>query len=141
MSDQPSASRGRNLGQLIRFAIVGSFNTLLDFALLLLFVYAFHLDKYVANVLSTGICLVVSFFLNRKWTFQAGGSQVRQFIAFLIVTLLGLWVVQTLLIWGITTLLKPWLQGPLMLLIAKLVATVGSLTWNYVLYAKFVFKH
>ena len=140
MSDQTSDARRRDLGQLIRFAIVGSFNTLLDFALLFLFVYAFHLDKYVANVLSTGICLVVSFFLNKKWTFKAGGSHRRQFIAFLIVTLLGLWVVQTMLIWGGTALLNPWLQGPLLLLIAKLIATVGSLTWNYVLYAKFVFK-
>lgn len=140
MSEHPNAAGGRSLGQLIRFAIVGSFNTLLDVALLFLFVYALHLDKYLSNVLSTGICLVVSFVLNRKWTFRSDGHQARQFVAFLVVTLLGLWVVQTLLIWGVTALLRPWLEGPLLLLIAKLVATVGSLTWNYVLYAKFVFR-
>lgn len=139
MTETAGGPKVRNLGQLVRFAIVGGFNTLLDFALLFLFVYVLALDQYIANILSTGICLVISFFLNRKWTFNSDGHRGRQFALFLIVTLFGLWVVQTFLIWAASTLLRSWFDGPLLLLIAKLAATAGSLTWNYVLYARLVF--
>lgn len=136
---QPS-ERSAKLAQLIRFAIVGGFNTALDFALLFLFVYVLHMDQYLANILSTGICLVISFMLNRKWTFRSEGNQTRQFVLFLIVTLLGLWGVQTLLIWATSALLGSWLSGPVLLFVAKLVATGGSLVWNYLLYDRIVFK-
>lgn len=136
---EPS-QRSAKLGQLVRFAIVGGFNTALDFVLLFLFVYTIHMNEYVANILSTGICLVISFMLNRKWTFRSDGNQTRQFALFLIVTLLGLWGVQTLLIWATSALLGPWLSGPVLLFVAKLVATGGSLVWNYLLYDRIVFK-
>lgn len=132
--------RSRGFARLIRFAIVGSFNTLLDFVLLFLFAYGLQLNTYLSNILSTGICLVVSFFLNKRWTFRSAADPRRQFVLFLVVTLLGLWGIQTLLIWGATALLTTFLSGPLVLLLAKGVATLGSLTWNYVLYARLVFR-
>lgn len=140
MTEAAPGGRSQQLGKLLRFAVVGSFNTLLDFALLFLFVYVFGLNQYLGNVLSTGICLVISFLLNRQWTFRSGGDQRRQFVLFLIVTLVGLWGVQTALIWIVERLLGGWLEGPLLLAVAKLVATVGSLTWNYLLYDRIVFK-
>lgn len=140
MAEAAPEDRSAKLGKLVRFAIVGSFNTLLDFVLLFLFVYAAHLDTYLSNILSTGICLVISFLLNRQWTFRSDGDQRRQFILFLIVTLIGLWGVQTALIWLVERLLSGWIEGPVLLAVAKLVATVGSLTWNYLLYDRVVFK-
>lgn len=131
---------GRDLGRLLRFALVGSFNTALDFGLLFLFVYVVGTGQYLGNVLSTGLCLVVSFWLNRQWTFRAEGDRRRQFVLFLIVTLVGLWGVQTLLIWLVTLALGFWLAGPVLLLVAKAVATLGSLTWNYLLYDRVVFR-
>lgn len=132
--------RTSRYGRLVRFGIIGVFNTALDFALLFLFVYVFGLGTYLGNILSTGICLVVSFLLNRRWTFRSEDGGWRQFALFLAVTLFGLWVVQTLLIWGVTALVAPLASGPLVLLAAKAVATVGSLTWNYVLYSTVVFR-
>lgn len=140
MAEPADGSRAQKLGKLIRFALVGSFNTLLDFALLFLFVYALGLNQYLGNVLSTGICLIISFLLNRKWTFRSDGDQRRQFVLFLVVTLIGLWGVQTALIWLVEQLLGGWLEGPLLLGVAKLVATAGSLIWNYLLYDRVVFK-
>lgn len=128
------------LVKLIRFAIVGGFNTALDFVLLFLFVYAAHLNEYVGNILSTGICLVISFVLNRTWTFRSNGNQRRQFVAFLLVTLVGLWGLQTGVIYVIVEALSTWLEGPTLLLVAKLVATVASLIWNFVLYDRLVFR-
>lgn len=133
-------ARASRYGRLARFGTIGVFNTALDFALLFLFVYALGLGTYLANVASTGICLVVSFLLNRRWTFRAEDGGWRQFALFLVVTLFGLWVVQTVLIWGVSALAAPLASGPLVLLAAKAVATVGSLTWNYLLYSTVVFR-
>lgn len=62
---------------------------------------------------------------------------------FIVVTLFGLWVLQTIVIqltlplWGAL-----FSDGQLALLVAKLAATVVSLSWNYLLYAKLIFnKH
>ena len=135
MADSPR----RPFGQLIRFGLVGSFNTVLDFVLLFTFVYGLSLNTYLGNILSTGICLVVSYFLNKRWTFRSGEGSRPQFVRFLVVTLVGLWVVQTLLIWAVSALLGQFTSGAIVLLVAKAAATIGSLTWNYLLYSRFVF--
>ena len=124
-----------------RFALVGGFNTALDFGLLFLFV-SLGVDKIVANYLSTSVAFIFSFFANKTFTFKAkGGNAKREFIAFMLVTLFGLWVLQPLVIAGITAALQPTsLSDSLILLIAKLIATIVSLVWNYVLYARVVFK-
>lgn len=126
---------------MLRFALVGGFNTALDFVLLFLLVYAAHLNTYLSNVISTGICLVISFFLNKKWTFRSDGDARGQFVAFLVVTLVGLWGVQNALIWMVSGVLADVFDDALVLLIAKGVATVGSLTWNYLLYSRLVFRN
>lgn len=124
-----------------RFALVGGFNTALDFGLLFLFV-GLGVDKIVANYFSTSIAFVFSFFANKTFTFKAkGGDAKREFIAFMVVTLLGLWVLQPIIIAGVTAILHATtLNDQLILLIAKLIATVASLIWNYILYARVVFK-
>ncbi len=125
----------------IKFLIVGGANTLLDFALLFLFV-GLGLDKIVANYFSTGISMIFSFFINKSFTFKnKSEKKKRQFILFLIVTIAGLWALQPLLIWGITTLLAPYvINNELNLFIAKVIATVATLVWNYLFYSRIVFK-
>lgn len=131
----------KNKRQLLRFSVVGGINTALDFGLLFVF-KAFGLPIGFANILSTGIAFVFSFFANKKYTFKTSGTNVvREMILFVIVTLFGLWVLQTTVI----QLTLPWLTGfvkqqELALLVAKLLATVVSLIWNYLLYSRIVFK-
>ncbi len=131
----------KNKRQLLRFGVVGGINTALDFGLLFVF-KAFGLPIGFANILSTGIAFVFSFFANKKYTFKTSGTNVvREMILFVIVTLFGLWVLQT----AIIQLTLPWLTGfikqqELALLVAKLLATVVSLIWNYLLYSRIVFK-
>ena len=131
----------KNKRQLLRFSVVGGINTALDFGLLFVF-KAFGLPVGLANILSTGIAFVFSFFANKKYTFKTSGTNVvREMILFVIVTLFGLWVLQTTVI----QLTLPWLTGfvkqqELALLVAKLLATVVSLLWNYLLYSRIVFK-
>lgn len=124
-----------------RFALVGGFNTALDFGILFLFV-ALGGDKIIGNYLSTTVAFVFSFFANKTFTFKAKtGNAKREFIAFTIVTLFGLWVLQPVVILGVSAGLSPLaLSEPVLLLIAKLVATVVSLIWNYIMYSRIVFK-
>ena len=126
----------------VRFGLVGAANTALDFGLLLVLANFFAVPHVIANIISSSIAFVSSFFANKKYTFKTTGqSVVREMILFTIVTLFGLWVIQS----AIITLLTPPIQSivtndTITLVIAKLIATLASLTWNYVLYSKVVFK-
>lgn len=126
--------------QVVRFGIVGSLNTAIDFGLLLLLTSA-GLSPLVANSISSVSAFVFSFVANKKYTFKSTGANLQREIAlFVAVTLFGLLVIQNTLIW----LLQPvvaslGLDTQTSLVIAKLVATVASLTWNYVLYSRVVF--
>ncbi|OYW84711.1 hypothetical protein B7Z17_03645 [Candidatus Saccharibacteria bacterium 32-49-10] len=131
----------QKLTEKLRFGLVGGFNTLLDFGLLFALV-ASGLDRIPANYISTGISFIFSFFANRSFTFKSKQGRLgRQFSLFIIVTLIGLWVIQPIIIWGVTSVFadSSWSEE-LILLVAKLIATVASLIWNYILYSRVVFK-
>ena len=125
----------------IRFGIVGIANTALDFAILFLLV-ALGLDKIPANYISTGVAFIFSFFVNKSFTFKSkGGNIKKQFVIFIAISIIGLWVIQPLIITAITATLANtgWASG-IILFVAKIVATAASLIWNYVFYSRFVFK-
>lgn len=127
--------------QKVRFVIVGGLNTVLDFALLFLFVNL-GINKFVANYLSTGISMIFSFFVNKSFTFKhKEGNAKKQFVLFLAITIAGLWVIQPIVIWIVTGMISPFLDNSqVILFIAKVIATGASLVWNYLLYSKLVFK-
>jgi len=128
-------------GEKLRFALVGGANTALDFLLLFLFTNI-GIHKIVANYLSTSIALVFSFFVNKSFTFKDKSKNAKkQFVLFLAVTLAGLWIIQPLVIWVTSNFLETYIENDnINLFIAKLIATVASLIWNYLLYSRLVFK-
>ena len=128
-------------GDKIRFAIVGGANTALDFILLFLFVNL-GIDKILANYFSTGLSLIFSFFANKSFTFKNKDENAKkQFVLFLIVTITGLWILQPIIIWALSSVLGPYIANDAILLfVAKLVATIASLIWNYLLCSRLVFK-
>ena len=65
-----------------KFALVGVFNTILDFGLMNIF-KLIGLNLITSNTMSTGIAMISSFFLNKKWTFRnAGKNYLRQVVLF-----------------------------------------------------------
>ncbi len=131
----------KNNPQLLRFGIVGGANTALDFGLLFVFKFI-GIPVEIANIMSTGLAFIFSFFANKKYTFKTTDTNViREMLLFVIVTLTGLWGLQTLII-ALTHNPLTQLMGntDVALLVAKLLATVASLTWNYLFYSKLVFK-
>lgn len=131
----------KNKREKARFGLVGIVNTALDFGILFALTFL-GINSIVANYASTSLSFVFSFFANRKFTFKSNSDNIKkQFTLFVIVTIFGLWVIQPIIIW----LFEPFfislgLAGWISLLIAKLIATVASLTWNYILYSRYVFK-
>ena len=122
----------------LRFAIVGSINTALDFSILFILTMLFNIPKELANFISTSVSFLFSFFANKKYTFK---STSKQFILFTIVTLFGLWVIQTIIIAAITPVFTNLgINKSAALLISKLIATAASLIWNYTLYSRVVLK-
>jgi putative flippase GtrA len=130
----------KNNRQKLRFLAVGGFNTVLDFGLLFI-LKALGLPVITANIISTTTAFCFSFFANKKYTFKATDTNIkREILLFTVVTLFGLWVLQTIVIKGVVAGLAPFtLPEDLALFIAKLIATAVTMIWNYVMYSRFVF--
>ena len=126
----------------LRFTIVGSINTVIDFSILFTLTTLFNVPKELANFISTFVAFLFSFFANKKYTFKSTSKNLKkQFLLFTIVTLFGLWVIQTIIIAAITPVFTNLgVNKPVDLLISKLIATIASLIWNYTLYSRVVFK-
>lgn len=122
----------------VRFVLVGGTNTAIDFGILFI-LHGLGLNKYIANIISTLIAFIFSFFANRHFTFKSEKDARKQIIPFTVVTLSGLWILQPIIIWFILIPLHAIDQNAA-LFIAKLAATIVSLIWNYILYSRFVFK-
>ncbi len=58
----------------LRFVIVGIFNTVIGLAIIFAAKALFSFGDLPSNVLGYGVGLLVSFFLNRNWTFQYNGK-------------------------------------------------------------------
>ena len=132
----------QNSQQKLRFLAVGGFNTLLDFGLLFVF-KSLGLPIVTSNILSTTIAFCVSFAANKKFTFKTSGTDIkREITLFIIVTLFGLWVLQTAIILPVTYLLTSYhVSNDLALFASKVIATAVTMVWNYVLYSRLVFRH
>jgi len=129
--------------KIVRFGAIGVINTVIDFGILFILNRVFGVPVVVANIISTSVAFLFSFSMNKKYTFKTSDTDVRrEFILFLIVTLTGLWILQNLIIWVTIPALSAFnVSDSVKLLIAKLLATVVSLVWNYFLYDRVVFVH
>lgn len=132
----------KNHSDKIRFVLVGTANTAIDFALLFGLVNFLGISIFFSNIISTSVALSFSFFANKKFTFKDNNPDAKkQLIKFLAITLTGLWIIQPIII-AITDMLffRSIGTNNIMLLSGKLMASCITLVWNYLLYRKFVFN-
>lgn len=126
----------------IRFVLVGISNTVLDFLVLNILLFC-KVNILFANTISTGIAMLYSFFMNKKWTFRnSGDNYIREVILFFIFTAIGIWVIQNGCIY-LLNLIVPDFGLPEIIYnnAIKLAASIPSLTWNYLTYNRFVFTN
>lgn len=123
-------------GEKIKFVLVGGFNTVLDFCLFGLFTNIIGIPKEVANIISTTICICVSFILNYKYVWKSKKSKRETAPGFLIVSLFSAWVVQNIAINVVTILLG---ENNITRLIGKAFGSICGMVSNYFGY-KLVFR-
>lgn len=137
------------------FALTGIINTGVDFLLLNIGIFVFHIPILIANIISTSLALLCSYGLNKGWVFGGHrGNKTRAIMLFLLVTLTGLYVLQTGIIYLLTSHFPhlgnafyavlqvfhiPISNAFVIANIAKAVATVATAIWNFVWYKKVVF--
>lgn len=139
-----------------KFGLVGVLNTAFDFALFSLLRLA-AVPILTSNVVSTSVCMMLSFVMNRRFVFRAtDDGWKRQATLFLLGTAFSMYVLQNGAIWflvhvfpapldasvavgrGIGLASRRW-EVLLRSDTAKLVATGASLTWNFYFYRWAVF--
>lgn len=127
----------------IRFAMVGGVSTAIDFGVLLI-LKTLGMPAIAANVCSSTLAFIFSFTANKKYTFKTTDTNVaKEMTLFVIFTLIGLWGFQSAIIHFTLDPLTHLLGNhkTIGLIASKLLATVVSLTWNYLTYSRVVFKH
>jgi len=115
--------------QLVRFAIAGAIATAAHYTVLISLVEIGHVPPVIATTLGYCVGIVVSYVLNRRYTFETKAPVASSFLKFGALYGVGMFlngaIVATLIAWG----------APYML--AQVVATGLVLIWNY-LAARFV---
>jgi putative flippase GtrA len=105
---------------IVRFGIVGAITTTLDFVLFATLV-GMTAHPVISNVASYSCGLVVSYLLNRAWTFGVDGN-LAQALKFLLFICTGL-VLSTVLVALMTMAVAP--------ITAKLISVPIVFFWNY----------
>lgn len=129
--------------QFIKFCIVGITNTGLDFIFFNFLIWTTGIYKGgwlgLLNFISFGFISVISYFLNKFWTFKK--KELSSFLNFFLISLIGC-LINTSIVYFITTFIPPFfdISQLLWVNIAKLLAAVISLFWNFFGYKFLVFK-
>jgi len=126
-------------GTFFRFALVGGFNTIVDFGLHNLFIFVFGkggaFEQTIYQAVSFFIANLSSFFLNRSFTFKQGGSYVKFFTISVLTLLFSMLATYILNLW--------YNQGGSIIIIniIKLSTIAISLMMNFIGYRLLVFTH
>jgi putative flippase GtrA len=142
--------------RVVRFAIVGVGNTIVNFVILNFAFFRLHQNKLASSIIATSGALIISFILNRGFVFVDKERPGKKFVLFIIVTLVGTLVVQnaiyalgTVLIhrheYGVIALVHKLTrinmsQGFVDINLSNLIATGLTMAWNYYGYLLFVFN-
>lgn len=140
--------KGKDL-KIVIFSAIGVFNTLLDLALYVVF-YNLTKSIIISNLISTSFALVGSYLLNSRITFKSKQWTIKSFMFFVAVTVFGLWVLQTGIIYVLNPLVHQiptqlWsdlggFQSVAITASPKIVATGVTFIWNFVWYSKVIFR-
>ncbi|MDD4606721.1 MAG: GtrA family protein [Patescibacteria group bacterium] len=130
--------QNKNLQQFIRFSLVGVLNTCLDFLVytgLTRLISFFSQCYLIANFISFVCAVISSYILNKNWTFQDKSKQGNslKFSKFILVASVGL-ILNELILFSLVKYVGMYD------LLAKAMATILVLIWNFMASKYLVFK-
>jgi len=152
-----STHRYQTTQEVARFGLVGVINTLVDYVLFIAFTVVFSIPLsrvWLAKYPSSAIAMIVSYVLNRRYVFRSRQRNVRaEMLRFFTTTLVGVFVIQNLLTQFFSSEFQFFgdqayrFLGPLgftesftIKTVAFGLATIASLTWNYLTYKYWAFR-
>lgn len=134
----------------LSFGLIGVFNTLLDVVIYVILNNLTH-SIIFSNIVATTVAVSASYVLNSRITFKFKKWTLKSILTFVAVTLFGLWILQTGLIYALTTVTNTvlahikFIPRSLLhtskILLPKLIATAFSFVWNFIWYSKVIFKN
>lgn len=131
------------LWQIAKFGLVGVLNTVIDFGILNLLITLTGIQAGFGiiplNLASFTLATINSYFWSKYWVFV--GAKKSKFIIFLVVSVLGI-LLNTAVVFLLTTFVPPpvHMSATVWANVAKIVATLVSLVWNFLGYKLVVFK-
>jgi len=131
--------------QFARFVEVGVLNTLVDIGTLN-FLSSITgvtggLKIIPLNAISFTLAVFNSYFFNKTWTFEIAPKIVqKEFIVFIIVSLIGLSINSAIVFFGTTFLSYFKISAGALMNLVKIFATLIVMFWNFFGYKVFVFK-
>lgn len=125
-----------------RFLAVGLFNTALDLVLFFLIANVLRFAAVPANLVSTGITMVISFHLNHSFVFSSDKTKKGTFLQFVAITLINVWLIQSIIITSVLSL-TPYIHIDkhqwTVNLLAKLCGVGISFVLNFLMY-RYIFQ-
>lgn len=151
-----SQSGNKELGQVVRFVIVGISNFLVDFIIYnLLLGFASNISAVWAGVISGTAAMINSFIFNKNFTFKAKNLSLLKLVLFFVITAFGLYAIRPVIIYVFTNVwlwpsqviydVTSWLNLPFSRdfdtrNLALVAAILIVLFYNYLMYKYFVFN-
>jgi putative flippase GtrA len=132
--------------KLARFSSAGVFNTILDTSILNGLIYIFKVyagPSIVAfNLVSFCITLVISYFINRTWSFETAVKPHTKEFSLFIMVVLGSLAINSALIFYLTTIMTPpqGISPVSWVIFAKLLTAIVSMLWNFIGFHFIVFR-
>jgi len=126
--------------RILRFVFVGGINTLIDVGVfnLLILIFGFVGNVWLAifNTISVSCAIINSYFMNRKWTFQNKNKPNGfEFFNFVGISAVGCLINTGIVYFGLFLLPLFGISELLGVNVLKIVATIGSMLWNYIGYS------
>ncbi|WP_208991056.1 GtrA family protein [Pseudovibrio sp. Tun.PSC04-5.I4] len=120
--------------QFIRFGMVGGSGLIVDLLTLAFFIQVVGLDPFISRVLSIWVAMTNNWFWNRIFTFKSAGSPFSEYLRFVAVNSVG-----AVINYGTYSALVGFLDG-FSAYLAVILATLVSMTFNFVLSKIYAFK-
>lgn len=96
---------------IIRYGLVGLLGTLIHFSSVIALVELAQLDPVISSAVGFLLVLLISYYLNRNWTFRSKDGRSRQFFYYAIVSLVGLGINSTIMFIDVHILKMNYLFG------------------------------
>lgn len=126
--------------EFVKYFVIGATSFVLDIGSLYLFKEYLHFRPYTAVVINQLVILNFVFFMNKHWSFQAGGTTHKQMVRFLTLATFN-YIFSIAWMWFFTEyraihFIHPE-YGYLFVRTANVILSVG---WNFLLYKYWVYR-